>query len=113
MVKSHVSRHPDSFTLFSPGSHRFRPQTRSPVANLFFAGDWIRTETPWWYMEKAVATGRLAADAILRDRGLPGVELLRPRPDPLFLRAAKAATGAVVGARRAISSLLGYDRAWP
>jgi uncharacterized protein with NAD-binding domain and iron-sulfur cluster/nitrite reductase/ring-hydroxylating ferredoxin subunit len=111
--KCHVSRHPDSFTLFSPGSEQHRPGTRSPVPHLLFAGDWIRTETPWWYMERAVATGRLAADALLRDAGQPGVEVRGPRPAPLFVRAAKAGSGAVVGARRAIAGLLGYDRAWP
>ena len=50
-----------------PGSERFRPAARTPVQNLFLAGDW--TDTGWpSTMEGAVRSGVTAAQAILKER---------------------------------------------
>ena len=48
-----------------PGSHRSRPKPRTPIGNLFLAGDW--TDTGWpSTMEGAVRSGVAAAQAVLK-----------------------------------------------
>jgi squalene-associated FAD-dependent desaturase len=59
-----------------PGSDRWRPAQRSPIRNLFLAGDWTATGWPAT-MEGAVRSGYLAAEAILSDCGAPR-SLLKP-----------------------------------
>jgi len=47
-----------------PGIRRLRPSQRTPIENLFLAGDW--TDTGWpATMESAVRSGNLAAQAII------------------------------------------------
>jgi uncharacterized protein with NAD-binding domain and iron-sulfur cluster len=53
-----------------PGSDRWRPGQRIPLANLYLCGDWTRTGWPAT-MEGAVRSGYLAAEAVLADRGEP------------------------------------------
>lgn len=53
-----------------PGSDRWRPPQRTPLPNLFLAGDWTSTGWPAT-MEGAVRSGYLAAEAILYDSGEP------------------------------------------
>jgi squalene-associated FAD-dependent desaturase len=53
-----------------PGIDRWRPAQRSPVSNLFLAGDWTATGWPAT-MEGAVRSGYLAAEAVLMDFGAP------------------------------------------
>jgi len=51
-----------------PGVSRLRPGQRTPIANLFLAGDW--TDTGWpATMESAVRSGVLAAREVLRAVG--------------------------------------------
>ena len=54
----------------APGSERWRPAQKSPVVNLFLAGDWTSTGWPST-MEGAVRSGYLAAEAILSEAGTP------------------------------------------
>jgi zeta-carotene desaturase len=64
----------------APGSDRWRPKQKSPLAGLFLAGDWTATGWPST-MEGAVRSGYLAAEAILSDTGAPQTFLqpdLRP-----------------------------------
>ena len=53
-----------------PGCDRLRPGARSPLANLFLAGDWTATGWPAT-MESAVRSGYRAAEAILAADGRP------------------------------------------
>jgi zeta-carotene desaturase len=57
---------------FSPeaGSDRWRPSQRTPISNLFLAGDWTATGWPAT-MEGAVRSGYLAAEAVLAAAGSP------------------------------------------
>jgi squalene-associated FAD-dependent desaturase len=58
-----VTEHSATFSVL-PGVDRWRPQQRSPIANLFVAGDWTATGWPAT-MEGAVRSGYLAAEAVL------------------------------------------------
>ena len=53
-----------------PGSDQWRPIARTPVHNLFLAGDWTRTGWPAT-MEGAVRSGYRAAEAVLELAGRP------------------------------------------
>jgi len=59
-----------------PGADRWRPSQRTPLPNLFLAGDWTATGWPAT-MEGAVRSGYLAAEAILSECGEPK-SLLKP-----------------------------------
>ena len=53
-----------------PGVDRWRPAQASPLPNLLVAGDWTATGWPAT-MEGAVRSGYLAAEALLKRRGIP------------------------------------------
>ncbi len=59
-----------------PGSDKLRPLQRTPLPNLYLAGDWTQTGWPAT-MEGAVRSGYLAAEAILADSGICR-KLVRP-----------------------------------
>ena len=58
-----------NFTSFDIGQGKIRPSPSFPqeigIDNLLFAGDWVQTDYPSALMERAVATGREAANQIL------------------------------------------------
>ena len=61
-----VVRHPAEFYLLEPGSEARRPAQRTTVPGLALAGDY--TKQPFiCSMEGAVVSGRLAAEALLRE----------------------------------------------
>lgn len=57
-----------NFTSFECGQGLARPSSTAPqslgIGNLSFAGDWVKTEYPSALMERAVCTGREAANSI-------------------------------------------------
>ena len=55
---------------FPPGSHTTRPTVQTPVPGLALAGDLVRLDFPSALMERAVASGVLAANSILRRWGV-------------------------------------------
>jgi zeta-carotene desaturase len=70
LVKATVIKEVAATFSPEPGSDQWRPAARSPVRNLFLAGDWTRTGWPAT-MEGAVRSGYLAAEAILEAAGRP------------------------------------------
>jgi len=54
-----------------PGCDVWRPSQRTPIPNVFIAGDWTQTGWPAT-MESAVRSGYLAAEEILKLEGLEG-----------------------------------------
>ncbi len=55
---------------FPPGSHAGRPTVDTPVPGLALAGDLVRLDFPSALMERAVASGMLAANSVLRRWGV-------------------------------------------
>jgi carotenoid phi-ring synthase / carotenoid chi-ring synthase len=70
----------ENFTSFEIGQGRDRPRSNSPkldwgIQNLALAGDWVHTLYPSALMERAVCTGREAANHILRSDRVREAEL--------------------------------------
>jgi zeta-carotene desaturase len=70
LVKGTVVKEMSATFSPAPGSDRWRPAQKSPLAALFLAGDWTSTGWPST-MEGAVRSGYLAAEAILSEAGVP------------------------------------------
>lgn len=70
-----------NFSGFPPGSYPNRPETQSLASNLLFAGDWVKMPFPCGLMERAVSSGLLAANAVLRQEGVQRRTLLTVRPE--------------------------------
>ncbi|MGK5743153.1 FAD-dependent oxidoreductase [Micromonospora sp. URMC 103] len=66
---------------FPPGSHAGRPGVRTDADGLYLAGDGIATPFPSALMERAAATGIMAANHVLRAEGgaAEPVRSVRPR----------------------------------
>jgi isorenieratene synthase len=60
---------------FPPGGHAGRPGVDTPEPDVALAGDYVRMTFPTALMERAVASGFLAANVLLRPHGV--------RPEPL------------------------------
>jgi squalene-associated FAD-dependent desaturase len=75
LERAHVVKEVRALFSAKPGLEAFRPETRTPLENLFLAGDWTRTGWPAT-MEGAVRSGYLAAEAVTRAAGAPKVFLL-------------------------------------
>lgn len=67
------------FTSYEVGQATARPDALAPervgVPNMSFAGDWVKTDYPSALMERSVATGREAANAILLRDGVRQVDI--------------------------------------
>jgi isorenieratene synthase len=74
----------ENFTSYEVGQGRVRPRPNSPkldwgVRNLALAGDWVQTLYPSALMERAVSTGREAANHVLRTDRVREVALRVPK----------------------------------
>lgn len=73
VLATHVNSY-QNFASFEVGLNSFRPNATTFVDyglnNLYIAGDWIRTPFPSALMERAVSTGRRAANEILLKDGV-------------------------------------------
>jgi carotenoid phi-ring synthase / carotenoid chi-ring synthase len=77
-----VNQH--NFSGYPPNSYTERPETISGVANLLFAGDWVKMPFPCGLMERAVSSGLLAANEILYREGLQRRSLFSVNPEGLL-----------------------------
>ncbi|MBI4379336.1 MAG: Rieske 2Fe-2S domain-containing protein [Nitrospinae bacterium] len=68
MIDHSFMRH-DNYTFFNKGSLNLRPPVQSVFKNLFYTGDWVYTDIPVFFMEKAVITAKIAANYILSHEG--------------------------------------------
>lgn len=73
-----------NFASYEKGLYRYRPTvdmfTKNGMRNLFLAGDWIKTPFPCALMERAVSTGRLAANECLIQDQVRQVDLTAVNP---------------------------------
>jgi len=104
-----IIKHRRIFSAFKPGSDSFRPTVKTPLDNLFLAGDWVKTNIPVMFMENAVLTGRCAANGILDIEDLPKAEIIKLSPPDLpiiFLRWLNNQVGKL---KRIIKRIIGYE----
>jgi uncharacterized protein with NAD-binding domain and iron-sulfur cluster len=88
VLRAFVLRIPHAMYAAYPGAERHRPAHRTPVKNLFLAGDWTRHEFNAC-MEGAFVSGMMAANEILEDEGLAPQRIRRVDEDPLLKAARK------------------------
>ncbi|QLE57584.1 FAD-dependent oxidoreductase [Nostoc sp. TCL26-01] len=77
-----VNQH--NFSGYPPHSYGERPETSTNIANLLFAGDWVKMPFPCGLMERAVSSGLLAANEILHREGLQRRSLFSVNPEGLL-----------------------------
>jgi zeta-carotene desaturase len=70
VVKWHVIRWPKATLSPRPGVDALRPDQRSPLANLYVAGEWTQTGWPST-MESAARSGHRVAEYLLEREGIP------------------------------------------
>ena len=68
LIKGTAARIPNSLYREEPGADRYRPDQRSPIANLFLAGDWTAQDY-MASMEGAVQSARRAAGYVVEHMG--------------------------------------------
>ncbi len=69
-----------NFSGYPPNSFPLRPETKTQISNLMFAGDWVKMPFPCGLMERAVSSGLLSANAILQKEGLQRRDLFSVNP---------------------------------
>ena len=83
LIKPHIQRNAATHTLPALGARGTHLGIVTPWENLFCAGDWVRHETPAFFLERACVTGMEAANSILRASGLNEFDLQSyPPPEP-------------------------------
>ena len=73
-----LQRHEATHTLFSVASPQQHLAIETPWPNLLACGDWVYDPVPALYLERAITTGILAANVILKQRGLSLWPVLYP-----------------------------------
>ena len=83
LIKPNIQRNAATHTLPALGARGTHLGIETPWENFFCAGDWVRHETPAFFLERACVTGMEAANCILRVRGFDEFELQSyPPPEP-------------------------------
>jgi zeta-carotene desaturase len=70
LVKAHVVKEQRATFSAAPETEHLRPGPKSPIANVFLAGDWTKSGWPAT-MEGAVRSGYIAAEAVTQSCGEP------------------------------------------
>jgi len=84
LIKPNIQRNAATHTLPSLGARGTHLGIETPWENLFCAGDWVRHETPAFFLERACVTSIEAANRVLSLSGKETFELQAfPPPEPL------------------------------
>jgi isorenieratene synthase len=84
LITPSLQRNADSHTLPALGARGTHLGIETPWENLFCAGDWVRHESPAFFLERACMTGLTAANHILKACGKELYEIKPyPPPEPL------------------------------
>jgi isorenieratene synthase len=86
LIAPSVQRNADTHTLPTLGARGTHLGIETPWQNLFCAGDWVRHETPAFFLERACVTGIEAANRVLGARGMEAWDI-KPFPPPEALAA--------------------------
>lgn len=73
-----------NFSGYPPNSYGDRPVTQSEITNLMYAGDWVKMPFPCGLMERAITSGLLAANSIIKKEGLARRPILSVNPEGVF-----------------------------
>lgn len=77
-----LQRNSASHTLFGLGPKDKHIGIDTPWQNIYAAGDWVRDPNPALFLERAAATGVLAANRVLAQKNLPEWPLMEyPKPE--------------------------------
>ncbi|HQU37321.1 MAG TPA: hypothetical protein PLR65_12125, partial [Anaerolineales bacterium] len=79
LIKPHLQRNAATHTLPALGARGTHLGIETPWENFFCAGDWVRHETPAFFLERACVTGLEAANRVLASCGK---ELFDVQPYP-------------------------------
>ncbi len=83
VLYSHVNSY-QNFASFELGLNKYRPHVGTfadnYLNNIYISGDWVKTPFPSALMERAVSTGRLAANEILLNDGVRQASLTVVNP---------------------------------
>jgi isorenieratene synthase len=84
LIKPVLQRNAPTHTLPALGARGTHLGIETPWTNLFCAGDWVRHETPAFFLERACVTGLEAANRVLSLIGKNVFEIQNyPPPEPL------------------------------
>ncbi|MFN8384490.1 MAG: FAD-dependent oxidoreductase [Anaerolineales bacterium] len=84
LIAPYLQRNADTHTLPALGARGTHLGIETPWENLFCAGDWVRHETPAFFLERACVTGLEAANRVLCASGLEGFNVESyPPPEPM------------------------------
>jgi carotenoid phi-ring synthase / carotenoid chi-ring synthase len=84
LIKPHIQRNAATHTLPALGARGTHLGIDTPWENLFCAGDWVRHETPAFFLERACVTGIEAANRVLALSEKETFDLQTyPPPEPL------------------------------
>lgn len=81
LIKPHVQRNAATHTLPALGARGTHLGIETAWENFFCAGDWVRHETPAFFLERACVTGLEAANRVLSLCG-KGIFDVQPYPPP-------------------------------
>ncbi|MBC7879339.1 MAG: FAD-dependent oxidoreductase [Anaerolineales bacterium] len=84
LIAPYLQRNADTHTLPALGARGTHLGIETPWENLFCAGDWVRHETPAFFLERACVTGLEAANRVLTSRSMATWDIKSPPPpEPL------------------------------
>ena len=84
LLGQYLQRNTATHTLPEIGARGTHLGIETPWENLFCAGDWVRHETPAFFLERACVTGLEAANRVLCARGMKEFNVESyPPPEPM------------------------------
>ena len=84
LIAPYLQRNAATHTLPEIGERGTHLGIETPWENLFCAGDWVRHETPAFFLERACVTGMEAANRVLIARSMEAWDIKSsPPPEPM------------------------------
>jgi len=100
IIHSTLQRNSPSHTLFGVGSLSQHMGVHTPWPGLLCCGDWVRHPLPALFLERATATGIVAANAVLESNGKPPFPLQKYDKPEFLSRVMGGWMGSMRGTKR-------------